>query len=127
MSSRPGPPTIPEQMSVPPLPERIARIDDELSKLAHDAMRHTDAMKRNALTGGIIGAVGDLAIAATGGGNTGGELARQGAAAGAMAQMDSAANAAANWTFMFLPLLARIFKSLPRCNMRRIAGGLSRV
>ncbi|MEO8561673.1 MAG: M48 family metalloprotease [bacterium] len=64
--------------------------DDELSvvlahELAHNAMRHMDAVKKNAMAGGLLGAVADLAIAAAGGGNTGGQLAKQGAAAGAMA------------------------------------------
>lgn len=66
---------------------RFAGSDDELAvvvshELAHDAMRHMDAKKKNATFGAILGAALDVA-AASQGVNTGGGFARQGAEAGA--------------------------------------------
>lgn len=62
--------------------------DDELSivlshEIAHNAMHHIDAKKKNTLLGGLLGAVVDIAAAA-GGVNTGGEFTKQGAQAGAL-------------------------------------------
>jgi hypothetical protein len=64
--------------------------DDELSavlahEIAHNAMRHRDAKVRNMIGGALLGAVADIAIAAAGGGNTGGRMTEEGAKAGAQA------------------------------------------
>jgi beta-barrel assembly-enhancing protease len=62
--------------------------DDELRvvvshEIAHNAMGHIKAKKKNSLFGAILGAIGDVALAARGV-NTGGYYASQGAKAGAM-------------------------------------------
>ncbi len=62
--------------------------DDELAiiiahEIAHNAMGHIAAKKKNALFGAILGAFGDIAMTASGY-NTGGYYAQQGAAYGAM-------------------------------------------
>jgi hypothetical protein len=62
--------------------------DDELSvvlahELAHNAMGHIEAQQQNAILGGILGALADIA-AATQGYNTGGAYAAQGAELGSM-------------------------------------------
>jgi predicted Zn-dependent protease len=67
---------------------RFASTDDELAaivghEIAHHAMRHIDAKKKNAGFGAILGAMLDIA-AATQGVNTGGDFTRSGAAIGAM-------------------------------------------
>ena len=67
---------------------RFAGTDDELAvvvshELAHNAMRHMDAKKKNATLGAILGATLDVA-AASQGINTGGGFSQQGAQAGAM-------------------------------------------
>ncbi|HET7586416.1 MAG TPA: M48 family metalloprotease [Gemmatimonadaceae bacterium] len=67
---------------------RFAANDDELRvvlshEIAHNAMRHIDAKKKNSLLGGLLGAVIDVA-AASQGVNTGGEFTRDFADAGAM-------------------------------------------
>jgi predicted Zn-dependent protease len=66
---------------------RFAGSDDELAvvvshELAHNAMRHMDAKKKNATLGAILGATLDVA-AASQGVNTGGGFSQQGAQAGA--------------------------------------------
>lgn len=48
-------------------------------ELAHNAMRHIEKKKENALVGGILGALADVAIAATTGYSTGGQYAQSGA------------------------------------------------
>lgn len=68
---------------------RFASADDELAvvvahEVAHNAMRHVDAMKSNAGLGALLGAIVDIA-AATQGVNTGGDFTNLGAAAGASA------------------------------------------
>jgi beta-barrel assembly-enhancing protease len=65
---------------------RFAADDDELStvvahEIGHNAMRHMDAKKRNALLGGLFGAALDIASAA-GGVNTGGRYTNEMAALG---------------------------------------------
>ena len=67
---------------------RFAADDDELAvvvahEIAHDAMRHIDAKKKNAVFGAILGAALDVA-AASQGVNTGGDFSRHGAEAGSM-------------------------------------------
>jgi predicted Zn-dependent protease len=67
---------------------RFAQNDDELAvvvghEIAHNAMRHLDAKKKNATLGAILGAVVDIA-AATQGVNTGGDFTNMGAGIGAM-------------------------------------------
>lgn len=67
---------------------RFAQSDEELAvvvghELAHNAMRHNDAAKKNAAVGGLLGAVADIAAAALGV-NTGGEFTKGGIEAGAM-------------------------------------------
>lgn len=67
---------------------RFVADDDELAtvlahEIAHDAMRHIQAKKKNALFGALLGAVADVAMAANGY-NTGGEFTKQGGDAGAM-------------------------------------------
>ncbi|HEU4993643.1 MAG TPA: M48 family metallopeptidase [Gemmatimonadaceae bacterium] len=67
---------------------RFAGTDEELAgivahEIAHNAMRHIDAKKKNATVGAIFGAILDVA-AATQGVNTGGDFTNQGAAIGAM-------------------------------------------
>lgn len=67
---------------------RFAADDDELAvvlahEIAHNAMRHRNAKMKNMVAGALLGAAADIAVAAAGGGNTGGEFARQGAEAGA--------------------------------------------
>jgi beta-barrel assembly-enhancing protease len=62
--------------------------DDELTvvvshEIAHNAMGHIKAKKKNSLFGAILGALGDVALASRGV-NTGGYYASQGAKAGAM-------------------------------------------
>lgn len=62
--------------------------DDELSvvlahELAHNAMDHIEAQEQNAILGGLLGVLADVA-AATQGMNTGGAYAAQGAKLGAM-------------------------------------------
>ena len=63
--------------------------DDELSvvlahEIAHNAMRHRDAKVKNAVSGALLGALADIAMAA-GGQNTGGKYTQIGADAGAKA------------------------------------------
>ncbi|MGH7502581.1 MAG: M48 family metalloprotease [Longimicrobiales bacterium] len=53
-------------------------------EIAHNAMRHIEARKKNALFGAILGALGDVALASQGV-NTGGQYAAEFAAAGARA------------------------------------------
>ena len=53
-------------------------------ELAHNAMGHIDAKRSNAILGAVLGALGDVALAA-GGVNTGGAYTQQGAQAGAQA------------------------------------------
>jgi hypothetical protein len=67
---------------------RFAAREDELAvvvahEIAHNAMRHIDAKKKNATFGALLGAILDVA-AATQGVNTGGEFTSQGAQLGAM-------------------------------------------
>jgi beta-barrel assembly-enhancing protease len=67
---------------------RFAADDDELAvvvghELAHDAMRHIDAMNKNSMIGALLGAVVDVA-AATQGVNTQGDFTKQGARLGSM-------------------------------------------
>lgn len=68
---------------------RFADNDDELAvvvahEIAHNAMRHVDAMQRNSGFGALLGAVVDVAAAANGV-NTGGDFSNLGAQAGASA------------------------------------------
>jgi Zn-dependent protease with chaperone function len=63
--------------------------DEELAvviahEIAHNAMRHMDAVKKNALGGAVLGALADIASAA-GGVNTHGRYTQMGADAGAQA------------------------------------------
>jgi beta-barrel assembly-enhancing protease len=53
-------------------------------EIAHNAMGHLDAMRRNATAGGLLGLLGDLAMAASGY-DTGGYYTQQGMALGARA------------------------------------------
>lgn len=67
---------------------RFVANDDELAtvlahEIAHDAMGHINAKRKNALFGAFLGALADVAIAA-GGYDTGGAFTRQGADLGAM-------------------------------------------
>lgn len=67
---------------------RFAANEEELSaivghEIAHNAMRHIDAKKKNATFGAILGAMLDVA-AATQGVNTGGDFTNSGASIGAM-------------------------------------------
>jgi Zn-dependent protease with chaperone function len=75
------------QITVTTAMMRFAGSDDELAvvvshELAHNAMRHMDAKKKNATFGAILGAALDVA-AATQGVNTGGGFTRSGAEVGA--------------------------------------------
>jgi len=75
------------QINVTTAMMRFAGSDDELAvvvshELAHNAMRHMDAKKKNATFGAILGAALDVA-AASQGVNTGGGFTRSGAEAGA--------------------------------------------
>lgn len=68
---------------------RFAASDEELAvvvahEIAHNAMRHVDAMQRNSGFGALLGAVVDIAAAANGV-NTGGDFSTLGAEAGATA------------------------------------------
>jgi hypothetical protein len=77
-----------QQVAVTTAMMRFAGTDDELSvvvahEIAHNAMRHLDAKRKNSLFGAILGAVVDVA-AASQGINTGGGFTKQGADAGAM-------------------------------------------
>jgi beta-barrel assembly-enhancing protease len=63
--------------------------DDELAvvvahEIAHNAMGHIDAMRKNQTAGGLLGLLGDIAMAASGY-DTGGYYTKQGLALGAMA------------------------------------------
>lgn len=63
------------------------RSDEEVAlvvshELAHNAMRHVDAKQKNAMVGGLLGLVLDVAAAA-GGVNTGGDFSKIGSNAGA--------------------------------------------
>lgn len=65
---------------------RFVADDDELAtvlshEIAHNAMHHMQAKKKNALFGALLGAVADVAVAA-GGYNTGGGFTKAGAEAG---------------------------------------------
>jgi tetratricopeptide (TPR) repeat protein len=67
---------------------RFVNDDDELAvvlghELGHNAMHHIDAQKKNALVGGLIGAIVDVA-AATQGVNTHGDFTNQGAQLGSL-------------------------------------------
>lgn len=67
---------------------RFVGSDDELAtvvahEIAHNAMGHINAKKKNALFGALLGAVADVALAG-GGYNSGGAFTREGAEAGAM-------------------------------------------
>ena len=73
---------------IPTAMMRFAAREDELAvvvahEIAHNAMRHIDAKKKNATFGALLGAILDVA-AATQGVNTGGEFTSQGAELGAM-------------------------------------------
>ena len=66
---------------------RFTQTDDELAvvlshEIAHDALRHIDRKKKNAVLGGLLGAALDVA-AATAGVNTGGGFSSSGASVGA--------------------------------------------